>query len=171
MSRLSGKIKEEIEQLLPPTIFFFVALHLIAIVRVLMLQGTGIALETSVSVTVAALILGKAVLIADLLPFINRYPDRPLVYNVAWKTAIYLLIAMLVHYLERLVDYWREAGGLVAGNQKLLAEIVWPHFWAIQILLLVLILMYCTMREFVRVIGADQVRRMFFGPLQETQAS
>jgi hypothetical protein len=171
MSKLSAKIKEELEDLLPPTIFFFVALHLVAIFRVLMLKGTGIALGTSMSVTVAALILGKAVLIADLLPFINRYPDKPLVYNVAWKTAIYLLIAMLVHYLERLFDYWREAGGLVAGNQRLLAEIVWPHFWAIQILLLVLILMYCTMREFVRVIGADQVRQMFFGPLQKTQAS
>ena len=171
MSKLSGKIKEEIEQLLPPTIFFFVALHLIAIVRVLMLKGTGIALGTSVSVTVAALVLGKSVLIADLLPLINRYPERPLVYNIAWKTAIYVLIAMLVHYLEHLVDFWREAGGLVAGNQKLLAEIVWPHFWAIQIFLAVLILMYCTMREFVRVIGADQVRRMFFGPQQKTQAS
>ena len=171
MSKLSAKIKEEIEALIPPTIFFFVALHLIALFRVLMLKGTGIALGTSISVTVAALILGKAVLIADLLPFINRYPNRPLVYNVAWKTTIYVLIAMFVHYLERLVDFWREAGGFIAGNQKLLAEIVWPHFWAIQILLVVLILMYCTMREFVRVIGGDEVRRIFFGPLHKTQLS
>jgi len=166
MSKFAAKIKAELEELLPPTIFFFVVLHLVAILRVLMLERTGIALGTSVSITVAALILAKAVLIADLLPFINRYPDKPLAYNVAWKTAIYVLIAMLLHYLERLVDFWREAGGLVAGNQKLLAEIVWPHFWAIQILLVVLILMYCTMREVIREIGADQVRKMFFGPLQ-----
>ena len=46
----------------------------------------------------------------------------------------------------------------------MLAELVWAHFWAIQILLLVLILMYCTMRELVRVIGADKVREIFFGP-------
>jgi hypothetical protein len=168
MSKLSAKIREEIEALLPPAIFFFVALHLVALVRVLMLKGTGIALGTSVSVTVAALILGKAVLIADLLPFINRYPAKPLVFNVVWKTTIYFLIAMLVHYLERLVDFWRETGGFVAGNEKLLAEIVWPHFWAIQIFLAVLILMYCTMREFVRVIGGDKVRRIFFGPLPNT---
>ena len=166
MNKFAPKIKAELEELLPPTIFFFVVLHLVAILRVLMLEGTGIALGTSVSITVAALILAKAVLIADLLPFINRYPDKPLVYNVVWKTAIYVLIAMLLHYLERLVDFWREAGGLVAGNQKLIAEIVWPHFWAIQILLVVLILMYCTMREAIREIGADQVRKMFFGPLQ-----
>jgi hypothetical protein len=171
MSKLSDKIKEEIHALLPPTIFFFIALHLVAFVRVLMLKGSGIALGTSISVTVAALILGKAVLIADLLPFINRYPDKPLAYNIAWKTTVYVLVSMLVHYLERLVDFWRETGGFIAGNEKLLAEIVWPHFWAIQILLVVLILMYCTMRELCREIGGDKVRRIFFGPMQKTPVS
>ena len=108
MSKLFTKLKEEFKALLPPTIFFFVALHLVALIRVLMLKGTGIALSTSWQVTLAALILGKAVLVADLLPFINRYPDKPLIYNVAWKTTIYVLVAMLVHYLERLVDFWKR---------------------------------------------------------------
>jgi hypothetical protein len=72
----------------PPTIFFFVALHIVALIRALMLKGTGLAPMTTVSVAVAALILGKAVLIADMLPFINRYPDKPLIYNVTWKTLI-----------------------------------------------------------------------------------
>ena len=162
MSKLFGRVKEEIIAVLPPTIFFFLTLHLVAIVRVLMLQGSGIAVSTPLQVTVAALILGKAVLIADMLPFINLYPHKPLIYNVAWKTTIYFLVAALVHYLERLTDFWKEAGSLAAGNQKLLAEIVWPHFWAIQILLLVLILFYCTMRELVRVIGRDKVLEIFF---------
>ena len=171
MSKLSAKIKEEIVALLPPTIFFFIVLHLVAFIRVLMLKGTGIAPSTSVSVTVAALILGKAVLVADSLPFINRYPDKPLLYNVTWKTTIYVLVASLVHYMERLVHFWREAGGFIAGNEKLLAEIVWPHFWAIQIFLVMMILMYCTMRELIRVIGGEKVRRMFFGPLRNTPVS
>jgi len=171
MSKLSAKIKEEIAALLPPTIFFFIVLHLVAFVRVLMLKGTGIAPDTMVSATVAALILGKAVLIANSLPFINRYPDKPLVYNIAWKTTIYALVAMLIHYMERLVHFWREAGAFIAGNEKLLAETVWPHFWAIQIFLVMLILMYCTTHELVRVIGGDKVRRMFFGPLRNTPVS
>jgi hypothetical protein len=149
--------------MLPPTIFFFVALHLVALIRVLMVRGTSLPVSSSLQVTLAALLLGKAVLIADMLPFINRYPDKPLAYNVAWKTIIYALVSMLIHYLERLVDFWRQTGSLVAGNQKLFAEIVWPHFWAIQLILVVLILMYCTMHELVRVIGRDKVLEIFFG--------
>jgi hypothetical protein len=169
MSQLATKLTEEFKALLPPAIFFFVALHLVALMRVFMLKGTGIAVSTPWQVTLAALILGKAVLVADWLPFINRYPDKPLIYNIAWKTTIYVLVAMLVHYLERLVDFWKAAGSLVAGNQQLLAEIVWPHFWAIQILLVTLILMYCTMHELVRVIGRDQVLDMFFGVRPKAQ--
>jgi hypothetical protein len=159
------KLKEEFFKLLPPTIFFFVALHIVTFVRVLMLEGTGLKPSSSISIAVAALILGKAVLIADMLPLINRFPDKPLIYNVAWKTVIYWLISAVIHYLERLIDFWRATGGFVAGNQKLLAEIVWPHFWAIQIILLVLIVMYCTMHELVRVIGREKVLRIFFGSM------
>ena len=159
------KLKEEFFKLLPPTIFFFVALHIVAFVRVLMLKGTGISPTSSISIAVAALILGKAVLIADMLPTINRFPNKPLIYNVAWKTSIYLLVATLIHYLERLVDFWRQTGSFVAGNEKLLAEIVWPHFWAIQIILFVLIVMYCMMHELVRVIGKEKTLRIFFGPM------
>ena len=82
-----------------------------------------------------------------------------------WKTAIYLFVAGVIHYLERLYEFSKQAGGMAAGNEKLLAEMVWPHFWAVQILLFVLILMYCTGRELVRVIGKDLVMRMFFGPV------
>ena len=165
MTKVSTKLKKEFFELLPPTIFFFVALHIVAFVRVLMLKGTGISTTSSMSIAVAALILGKAVLIADLLPLINRFPNKPLIYNVAWKILIYLLAATLIHYVERLIDFWRQTGGFVAGNKELLAKIVWPHFWAIQIILFVLIAMYCTMHELVRVIGKEKVLRIFFGPM------
>ena len=145
------------------------ALHIVAFVHALMLKRTGIAPSSSVSIAVAALILGKAVLIADILPFINRFPNKPLIYNVAWKTVIYWLMSVAIHYVERLIEFWRHAGSFDAANEKLLAEIVWPHFWAIQIILLVLIVMYCTMHELVRVIGRERVLRIFFGPLPVAQ--
>jgi len=164
MSDAVSKVREEIAKIIPPTIFFFIMLHLIALERSLMLSGTGIPLLSFGAVTVAALVLGKAVLLADALPLVNRYPDKPLAYNVVWKTTIYVLVASVVHYLENLYDFWKDAGSVVAANKELLAKIVWPHFWAAQLLLVVIIFMYCTMRELIRVIGRDKVREMFFGP-------
>jgi hypothetical protein len=165
MSKLISKLKEEFFAVLPPTIFFFVALHVVAFVRVLMVKGTGLAPLSTASIGIAALILGKSVLISDMLPFINRFPERPLAYNIAWKTLIYVLVSALIHYLERLYDFARQAGGIAAGNEKLFAEIVWPHFWAVQIILFVLILMYCTIHELGRVIGKEKLLRIFFGPV------
>jgi hypothetical protein len=163
------KLKEEFFKLLPPTIFFFVALHIVMFIRILMLEGTGLSPYSSASIAVTALILGKAVLLADMVPMINRFPNKPLIYNVAWKTLIYWLMATLIHYVERLIDFWRQAGSFVAGNRRLLAEIVWPHFWAIQIVLFVLIAMYCMMHELVRVVGKEKVMRIFFGPMPAPQ--
>ena len=79
-------------------------------------------------------------------------------------------MSALIHYLERLYDFSKQAGGLVAGNEKLISEIVWPHFWAIQILLFVLVLMYSTMHELVRYIGRDRAMQIFFGPLPQGPA-
>ena len=165
MNKVAATIKEEFLALLPPTIYFFVALHIIALMRLLMVKATGITPLTSASVLVAALVLGKSVLLADMLPAINRFPDKPLIYNVAWKTLIYTVVALIIHYLEHLYDYAREAGGIVAGNEKMFATIIWPHFWAVQILLVVLIVLYCVMHELVRQIGRDRFVRMFFGPM------
>ena len=75
----------------------------------------------------------------------------------------YLLISAVLHYLERLIDFWRETGSFVAGNEKLLSVIIWPHFLAIQIIF-ILIAMYCTVHELVRVIGKEKALRIF-GPM------
>ncbi len=118
MTKLFATLKKEFLELLPPTIYFFVALHIVAFVRVLMLEKTGIAPSSSISIAVAALILGKAVLIADMLPLINRFPNKPLIYNIAWKTVIYLLLSAVIHYLERLIDFWRADGRLCRRQPK-----------------------------------------------------
>ena len=164
MHKLVAKLKEEFFAILPPTIFFFVALHIVAFIRLLMTKGSHFEPISTTSIAIGSLILGKAVLIADMLPPINRYPNKPLAYNIAWKTVIYLLMASVIHYLERLIDFSRQAGGVIAGNEKLLAEMIWPHFWAVEILLFVLILTYCTIRELARVIGKQKMLRLFFGP-------
>lgn len=165
MSTLPGKIKHELLKALPPTLFFFIILHVVALVRALIVKGTGISFPATASVLIASVILGKSVLVADMLPFINRFPDKRLVWNVSWKTLMYAIVALIVHYLERLFDYWKEAPNIVAVNHNLIAEINWPRFWAIQILLVTLIFMYSVIPELARVIGRHRLKTIFFDPL------
>jgi len=165
MTKAVDKIKEEFLKLLPPTLYFYVALHILWFIRVLMLKQTALSVTSTASIALAALVMGKAVLIADMLPAIHRFPNRPLSYNVAWKTVVYLLVSTVVHYLERLVEFWKKAGGFLAGNERLFAEMVWPHFWALQIVLLLLILIYVTTAEMARFLGKGRLLRIFFGPL------
>ncbi len=51
----------------------------------------------------------------------------------------------------------------MTANEHLVAELVWPHFWAIQLWLIVLLFVYCSFREFVRAVGRQKVVAMFFG--------
>ncbi|MFJ4246594.1 hypothetical protein [Pseudomonas sp. NPDC089741] len=169
MSAVMIKVKHEFMKVLPPTVFFFVILHIVALIRSLMIKGAGVDLPVSASVLIASLILGKSVLVADMLPFINRFPDKPLIWNVIWKTLMYALVALIVHYLERLYDFWKEAPNLMEANSLLWASMNWPRFWAVQILLITLIFMYCVIAELARVIGKDRLKVMFVGPLAPMQ--
>ena len=75
MSNLTARIKHEFMEMIPPTLYFLVILHIVAIMRALISRGYDVTLPTSVSVTIAALILGKSVLIANLLHVYFTVPE------------------------------------------------------------------------------------------------
>jgi hypothetical protein len=156
-------LKHEFHEVLPPTIFFLIAFHIVIFNRRLMLREYGLPLASITSATVAALLIAKVVLITDKFAVINRFPAKPLMYNVVWKTVIYAVAALLIHYLEHLVPLWLRTGDLGAANRQLVNEIVWPHFWGTQMWLIVLLFVYCALRELIRAIGREKVIEMFFG--------
>src|SRR5215467_9328254 len=163
MTKLWHTLKHEFREVLPPTIFFFITFHIVLLDRALMLREYGLHLSSIAAATVMALLVAKVVLLADMLPIINRFPEKPLIYNVVWKTAIYVVASIFAHYLEHLVPVWWRLGSFQAANEQIGSEIVWPHFWGLQIWLVVLIFLYCLARELIRVIGRDQVRKILFG--------
>jgi hypothetical protein len=163
MSKVSENITDEFKALLPPTLFFLVAFHVLVLMRSLMLREYGVRISALAGATVAALMVGKVVLLTDKLPLVNRFPDKPLIYNVIWKTLLYVLAALVVHFIEHLLPLWWRTGDLVSASRRLADEVIWPHFWAIQLWLLVLFFIYCAFRELVRAIGPAEVKQMYFG--------
>ena len=163
MKKIWHFLKQELLELLPPTIFFFIAIGLLMLTKRLILQQYGIGFSDFAAVLIGALIVGKVVLIADALPFINKFPEKSLIYNVVWKTIIYVLAAFLVRFAEHLVPLIIKYGSFREAIARVVDEIVWPHFWIIYLWLSVLLFVYCALRELIRAIGRDQVLRLFFG--------
>ena len=143
MSKVWATVKHEFHEVLPPTIFFFISFHIVVLDRALMLREYGLQLSAVAGATVGALLVAKVVLIADKLPIINRFPEKPLIYNVVWKTVVYVGFSLLLHYLEHLVrcgGSWAALGGDAKLGWKL-AALLGDQLW-----LVVLIFIYCAMR-------------------------
>ena len=166
MKKIFQRVKQEFVNVIPAAIFFLVAFQLLALTRALVLQDFDIWISALVGTTFGALVVAKVVMVVDLLPFVNRFPDKPLIYNALWKTAIYMFGAFLVRYLEYLIPFLITHGDIAEANRRLLDEAVWTHFWIVQIWLFVLFLIYCILKELVRVLGRERVRSIFFGPRQ-----
>jgi hypothetical protein len=163
MSNIALKLKHEFLKIIPATVFFFIAFQLLALTNALILEQYGIQVSTFVNASIAALIVAKVVLIVDLLPFVNRFPHKPLIYNIIWKTLIYIFAALIVRYIEHLLPFIHLYDSLSLAHQHLLETIVWSHFWVIQIWLLVYFLMFCTLRELIRVLGSEKIKALFIG--------
>jgi hypothetical protein len=163
MQKILQALKREGLEIIPPAIFFFVAFNVLTYTKRLMLEEYGIEFSGFVTATLGAVVVAKVVLLADHIRFINRYPDRPLIYNVAWKTVIYVLVTLVVRFLEYLLPHWWHYRSLSAALEHMWNETIWPHFWAIQLWLICLFFVYLSAREFARAVGEDTFFKMFLG--------
>lgn len=162
IQKFGRTVAREIREVIPPTLFFFVAFGLLLLTQMLVLRDHGIDVWSWGGAVVGALLIGKIMLVVDKLPFVNRYPHKPLIWNALWKALIYNVAAVILRYIERMIHLWPEQGSFVAANATLIDQASWPHVVLVHMWLAVLLIVYCCLRELVRQIGADRVRRMFF---------
>ena len=144
-------VKNEFLELLPPTIFFFIAIGLLMLTKHLVLKQYDIHVSDFAVVVVGALIIGKVVLIADHFSFVDKYPGKPLIYNVLWKTSIYFVAACVVRIAEeiipKVVDFRKLRRDHRAGDRRdrLAALLGHPSLaWRLAVRLL------CTARTYSR---------------------
>ena len=111
-------VKNEFLELLPPTIFFFIAIGLLMLTKHLVLKQYDIHVSDFAAVVVGALIIGKVVLIADHFSFVDKYPGKPLIYNVLWKTGIYFIAACIVRIAEEIVPKVFNSGNFAVTSGR-----------------------------------------------------
>ena len=152
----------QVKHVLPPTIFFFVGFNLILWTKRLILEEHGVEFSGFLTATLAALLVGKAVLVTDKIPFMRRFDGAPMIQPILFKSAIYWLCVLMVRLAERLVHFL-AAGGVIADFPTYLVEhFSWPRFLSIQVWLMVLFLVYVTIHELNMLIGDGELYRLFF---------
>ena len=153
-------VKDEIRELTPVVIYFFFALNTLALTRTLILRQYGIHATTFLTASIGALLVAKVVLVVGVLPFMEPFPQIPIIYNVLWKTVLYMLGALIFQVLEEAIPLLLKGQSLAPA----LDQIWMPHFLVIQLWLIMLFLIFCTFRGLFQVIGREKAREIFLGP-------
>ena len=112
--------------------------------------------------TIAALLVGKAVLVTDSIRFMARFDGAPLIQPILFKSAIYWLCVFLVRLAEALVHYVIEHGNPGGFLPYLVDHFSWSRFLFIQVWLMLLFLLYVTIHELDNLFGHGELRRIFF---------
>ena len=147
---------------LPPTIFFFIGFNLILLTKRLILEEHGINFSGFFTAMVAALLVGKAVLVTDSLPFMRRFEGAPLIQPILFKSAIYWLCVLIVRLAEGLVHFLAGGGVIALFPAYFVDRFSWPRFLSIQLWLMVLFLVYVTVHELNELFGNGELFRLFF---------
>ena len=150
----------EMKHLLPPTIYFFCAFNLIVLTTNLMVRSYFFALSNFLAVTLLALLVGKAVLVANKVRAIDRFHGAPLIKPILYKTIFYGLVVTVLRVVEQLIHFSFDGDGFRVALQEAVDAFTWRRFAAIQIWLFICFLIYVTATELSAAMGPGELRRL-----------
>jgi len=160
---IGGRLLHEAREALPPTLFFFVGFNFIVFTTNLLLADYSIAVSSFMLATLGALVVGKAVLVANAMPYIRRYDRAPLIRPILFKSVFYSVIVFLARLLERFFHFSvierNPPGDFVA---YLMTTFSWHRFAAVNLWILVLFLVYVTASEVAHLFGRGELWRLVF---------
>ena len=159
--RVGARLLQEAREALVPTLFFFIGFNFIVLTTNLLVAQYLVAVSNFMLATVAALVVGKAVLFANKMSLLRRYDRAPLIQPILYKTAIYWVVVFFARLFEQFVEFAREVGApdFILHLQTTFS---WHRFFAISVWVFVLFLIYVTASEFSHLFGSGELRRLFF---------
>src|SRR5215472_9655494 len=149
-------------EMLPPTLFFFIGFNFIVLTTNLLVAQYLVAVSNFMLATMAALVVGKAVLVANKMPLLRRYDRAPLIQPILFKTAFYWVVVFFARLLERFVHFLSEGNWPGDFGSYLVSTFSWHRFSAISLWILVLFVIYVTASEFSHLFGSGEMRRLLF---------
>ena len=158
------RLKDETRKVLWTAMFFAATFCVVVVTNKLLVKGSDIEIASFGTAIVGGLIVAKVLLLVDLLPFVDAFPGKPLVYNILWKTPIYIAATLVFRYLEPMAKSLFAGVGAASAHRHAIQGFTQPIFWATEIWIALLLGAFVTMQELARRLGTDKMRLIFFGP-------
>ncbi|WP_413991117.1 hypothetical protein ACMDCR_03080 [Labrys okinawensis] len=155
-------ILTEAKEAIAPTLFFIAGFNLILLTTQLILADYYGQLFSFAGATFAALVVGKAVLVANAMPLLRRFDHAPLIRPILFKTLVYCTVVFMFRFLERIVEYFWSGGTIGALPAEIAERFSWHRFAAIQIWIFVLFLIYVGVAEINTLLGEGSLWRILF---------
>ena len=161
--RAAAFLLREFRELLPPTVFFIIGFNLIVLTTNLLLSNYGAKFANFMIATLSALLVAKALLVANAMPAIRRFDRAPLIRPILFKTVFYCAAVLIVRLLEQWIRY-RLGEHYVFGGfvPHAIASFSWNRFIAIQLWIFVLFLVYVTAHELNHLFGKGELWHLLF---------
>jgi len=108
-------LAKEIREVFPVTLFFFAGFGLVLLIVKRMLVRYAIPMTIFSRAIVAALIVGKVVLLLERVRLEDRFPNSP---EWCWsrsRQAFHAFWAIVAGFLERIIEAWRATGEFATG--------------------------------------------------------
>jgi hypothetical protein len=164
--RFIAFLAKEVREVIPPTLFFLVGFNVIVVTTQLLIAGLfagyWFGLANFMVATMSALVVGKAVLVANHMALLRRYDTAPLIRPILFKTVVYWALVFVVRFLERLVHYLVDGGALGELPAYIAEQFSWQRFVAVQIWIFVLFLIYTTFAELNELFGQGELYKVLF---------
>ena len=154
--RLLAWVVHEFVEMLPVVLFFAVGFTVIILTTNLILSDYALHFGHLLVAITGALVVGKAVLVANATPFLRRYDTVPLAWSILYKAGIYCVFVLIA----RLIELGLESAFGDHSFAALAATFSWHRFLAIHIWLFVLFLIYVTFNELNQMFGEGELRHM-----------
>jgi hypothetical protein len=155
-------VAEEFMRALPAMLFFAVGFNLIVFSMNLILSQYLVKFAGFMVATTSALVVGKAVLVAETMPFFRRFEAAPLIQPILFKTCVYTAFVFLARLIEAYIHYMIDQGRLIGFFPFMYEQFSWHRFVFIQLWIFVLFLIYTTAVEVNRLFGYGMLTRLFF---------
>ena len=149
-------------EMAPPVAFFFTAFLLMGVIFKLIVTQYAIQFTAFTKAAVAALIIGKVILLIDWAESGRDFGSHRRIVVIAFQTFVYAFAVFALGIGERILEAAHKAHSLRDGFDMVIANAHFDRFIGLVILISMVVFVYLVLQEIQRAMGQGALYRLLF---------